>query len=81
MAKAVLKYDLEDVDDKMSHLRAVKSLDILLVLWDLDQELRGNIKYAPDEMSEDKYNTYQELRDSLHQKMIEYDVNFDNLMG
>lgn len=80
MAKAVLKYDLEDVDDRMSHLRAVKSLDILLILWDLDHELRLKIKHAPDDMSEDKYNTYQEVRDLLYQKMSEYDVDFGNLM-
>ena len=33
MAKARLEFDLNDHDDKMAHLRAVKSLDMALVIW------------------------------------------------
>ena len=32
MAKAILEFDLNDPDDQMAHLRAVKSLDMALVL-------------------------------------------------
>jgi len=80
MAKAILKYDLTDVDDRMSHMRAIKSLDMMLTLWDLDQELRGLTKYAPDDMPTEEYEAYLKVRDLLREKMIEYDVNFDNLM-
>lgn len=80
MAKAILKYDLTDVDDRMSHMRAVKSLDMMMVLWDLDQELRGLTKYAPDDMPTEEYDAYLKVRDLLREKMSDYDINFDTLM-
>jgi len=80
MAKAILKYDLTDVDDRMSHMRAVKSLDMMMVLWDLNQELRGLTKYAPDHMSTEEYDAYLKVIDLLREKMNDYDINFDILM-
>jgi len=80
MAKAILKYDLTDMDDKMSHMRAVKSLDMMLTLWDLDQELRSLTKYAPDDMPTEEYEAYIKVREMLHQKMNEYNLDFDNLL-
>jgi hypothetical protein len=80
MAKAILKYDLTDVDDRMSHMRAVKSLDMMMVLWDFDQELRSLTKYAPDRMPTEEYDAYLKVRDLLREKMNDYDINFDTLM-
>jgi len=80
MAKAILKFDLTDMDDKMSHMRAVKSLDMMMVLWDLDQELRSLTKYAPDDMPTEEYDAYLKVRDLLREKMSDYDINFDTLM-
>ena len=80
MAKAILKYDLTDMDDKMSHIRAVKSLDMILTLWDLDQELRSLTKYAPDDMPTEEYEAYIKVREMLHQKMNEYNLDFDDLL-
>jgi hypothetical protein len=80
MAKAILKYDLTDVDDRMSHMRAVKSLDMMMVLWDIDQELRSLTKYAPDHMPTEEYDAYLKVRDLLREKMNDYDINFDTLM-
>jgi len=34
MAKAILKYDLTDPDDRLEHLRAIKATDMALVIWD-----------------------------------------------
>jgi len=80
MAKAILKYDLTDVDDRMSHMRAVKSLDMMMVLWDLDQELRSLTKYAPDHMPTEEYDAYSKVREMLYQKMNEHNLDFDDLL-
>jgi len=80
MAKAILKYDLTDVDDRMSHMRALKSLDMMLTLWDLDQELRSLTKYASDDMPTEEYEAYIKVREMLHQKMNEYNLDFDDLL-
>jgi hypothetical protein len=33
--KAILEFDLDDADDRMAHLRCIKSTGMALVLWDL----------------------------------------------
>ena len=48
MAKAILKYDLSDPDDRMEHLRAIKATDMALVLWELVYNTRKRIEYDID---------------------------------
>ena len=78
--KAKLKYNLDDADDRVSHLRAVKSLDLTICLYDLDQDLRSKTKCAPDSMSEDTYKAYEDTRTTLHQLMSKYSLSFDDLL-
>lgn len=35
MAKAILKFDLTDADDRMDHLRCVKATEMALALWQI----------------------------------------------
>lgn len=46
MAKAILKFDLNDQDDEMAHKRAVKSTDLALALWEIEVNLRKRIEMA-----------------------------------
>jgi hypothetical protein len=46
MAEAILKYDLNDSDDTMAHMRAVKSLDMALALWEIKYNTKKSIAYA-----------------------------------
>jgi hypothetical protein len=78
--EAILKYNMDEVDDRQAHLRAVKSLDMILVLWEMDQELRSNIKYASDNTPDDVINTYEKVRTNLHQLMSAHGLDFDDLM-
>lgn len=47
------------------------------VLWEMNQWLRSNTKYAPDNMSKDTYNAYQKCRDQLKELMNEENINFE----
>jgi hypothetical protein len=47
------------------------------VLWDLDQSLRSKTKYAPDDLPQDKYDAYQEVRDELHELLTNHNVSLD----
>lgn len=42
--KAILKFDLEDPDDRMSHLRCIKSLSMAIAIFDLLSKIRYNEK-------------------------------------
>ena len=70
--KAQLNFDLDDNDDALAHLRAIKALDLCMILWDFDQWLRNEIKH--------KNKDYQDVRDELCRIMEEYDINLDKLI-
>jgi hypothetical protein len=47
------------------------------VLREMDKWLRSNTKYAPDSMSKDTYNAFQQCREQLRELMNDENVNFD----
>jgi hypothetical protein len=74
MAKGILEFDLNDQDEVTAHKRCVKSLDIVLALWDMDQYLRAEAKYKDNEIAE-------EIREKLGEIMSEHSVSFDELIN
>ncbi len=72
---AILKYDLNDVDDTVAHNRAVKSLDMALALHELKEKLRSKLKYE-----EPKLNDLEEVHDFFFYTLDEYGINLDELI-
>ena len=75
MAKAILEFNLPD--DQQEFDLATSGLKFWSVLWELDQDLRAKTKYAPDDLPQDKYDAYEEIRDKLHELMSESNISFD----
>ncbi len=73
--KAILEFNLPDDQDEYE--LANKGAKMYSVLWELDQSLRAKTKYAPDDLPEDKYDAYQEIREELRELMSESGVSFD----
>jgi len=74
--KAILEFNLPE--DQIDFDLAVNGSKINLVLWEMDQWLRQQYKYMPDEeYSEDKYETYEKCREQLRELMFENGVKFD----
>ena len=73
--KAILKYDLPE--DETEFQWAMQSRGMYAVIWEMDQWLRSNIKYAPDNMSEDTYKAYESAREYLHQLINENNIIFE----
>jgi hypothetical protein len=71
--KALLKFDLNEQDDVLSHKRCVKSLDMAIALWDIDQYLRTESKYKDNEIA-------YEIREKFHEIMTDHGLNFDDLI-
>ena len=80
MAKAILEFDLNEPEDVVSHKRAVKALDLCLALWDIDQYLRAQTKYAPDSMPEEVYEALVKAREEIHEIMDEHSISLDELL-
>lgn len=73
--KATLEFNLPDDQDDFK--LASNALNWYIVCWDLDQELRAKTKYASDDLPQDKYDAYQEIRDLLREYMSDRGLNFD----
>ena len=73
--KATLEFNLPD--DQQEYDLANNGLNFWNVLWELDQELRTKTKYAADDLPQDKYDAYQEIRDFLRELMTENNINLD----
>jgi hypothetical protein len=67
--KAILEFNLpEDQDD---HAYAIHGLDALLVIGDLEQEIRSKLRYNSGEFKEFNVESYDEDSDDLMKKKVE----------
>jgi hypothetical protein len=73
--KATLTFNLPE--DKDEFRMATTGASMYNVLWEMDQWLRSNTKYAPDTMSEDTYSAFQQCRNRLREIMGENGIDFD----
>jgi len=73
--KAILEFKLPD--DQQEYIVANNGENFWRVLYELDQDLRSKTKYASDDLQQDKYDAYQEIRDKLHELMTENNVSLD----
>ncbi len=78
--KGILEFDLDEPFDRVAHMRAVKAVDMASALWDMDQYLRSQTKYAPDSMPSEVYGALQETRDKLHEIMSDHSIDLDELL-
>ena len=84
--KARLTFNLDDPDDSMAHMRCIKSMKLVLVLWELLHNSKKGIYNQFDMMPEHERKkmdyidgierVYMRLRDLLD----EHDINIDELI-
>jgi hypothetical protein len=83
MAKAILKFDLNDFDDTMAHLRAVKSLDLSMAIWDILQ-LRKTIERRfenTDNTNNDVFDGIDAMSVGISEILDEYGIKIDELVN
>tara|TARA_B110000879_G_scaffold208991_1_gene295706 strand:- start:661 stop:891 length:231 start_codon:yes stop_codon:yes gene_type:complete len=73
--KAILEFNLPN--EKWEFKIANESSAMHSVLWDMDQWLRGQTKYGPDDMSEDTYNAFELCRETLHEFLNNEYINLN----
>jgi hypothetical protein len=76
--KAILEFDLNDNEDQVAHMRAIKALDMALTLWDIDQYLRGQIKHGL--IDDSAHKALSTTRDTLYSLMNNRNVDLDELL-
>jgi len=79
--KAILEFDLNDNDEKMAHMRAIKSLDMASALF----EITHNMKKECERMVEDKdmsvYDVIDLVFGNIHEILEENNIKVDELIN
>jgi hypothetical protein len=75
MGKVILEFDAVEEQEDISC--ALNGYKYKLALWTLDNDLRGKIKYSPDDASEDTINAFEKAREMLREAIGEYNLTLD----
>jgi hypothetical protein len=81
MAEGILKYDLNDFDDRMAHLRAVKSLDMAMALWDITHNTKKGLEWSMEGKEMDKYEVLEMVFDKIYEILEEHNIKMDDLVN
>jgi hypothetical protein len=70
--KAVLKFDLNDEEERMAHFRCVKSLDMALAMWDFAGALRRIVDTSEDGKWIDEREVWKAWQEALDERGIRF---------
>jgi len=71
--KAILEFNLPE--DQPEFNNAIKGGDWKHVCWEMDQYLRRNTKYAPDDTNEEVLQALENAREFLNNLMVDNNVD------
>lgn len=85
MAKAILEFDLTDGDDRMEHLRAIKSTSMALMIWHLvyntKKEILRELEASDLNGSADHdYDLLDKVFEKIHELLDEHGIKIDDLI-
>jgi hypothetical protein len=81
MAKATLEFDLNDSDDMIAHLRAVKSLDMAMALWEIVHNTKKGLEWSMENKEIDKYDALELVYKKIHEILDDHNINTDELIN
>ena len=81
MAKATLEYDLNEPNDVLAHLRAVKSLDLALALWDIVHNTKKGLEWSMEGKEIDKYDALELVYEKIHEILNDHNIITDELIN
>jgi hypothetical protein len=82
--KATLSYNLNDPDDRMAHMRAVKSLDMASALFDITRNLKKKIEHRYediDNINNDVFDGIDAVFDEICNILESHNINIDELIN
>ena len=81
MAKATLEFDLNDSDDMIAHLRAVKSLDMAMALWEIVHNSKKGLEWSMEGKEIDKYDALELVYEKIHEILNDHNIITDELIN
>ncbi len=80
MAKAIIEYNLNDVDDMYAHKRAIKSLDMALALWDITHNTKKRLEWSMEGKEMDKYDALEMVYEKINEILLEHNIDLEDIM-
>ena len=76
-------YNLNDPDDRMAHMRAIKSLDMASALFEITQNLRKKVirRFEDDEKEYDEFDGIQEVFDRINEILEDNNIDIEELIN
>ena len=74
--KAILKFDLTDIDEQEAHFLCIKSMDMALALYKIGRTLSDKLDTSEDGQTLNGVKLQQDIQDIF----AEYDINLDKLI-
>ena len=78
--KAILEYNLDEPQDVDAHKRAIKSLDMAIALWDIEQYLRAQTKYN-ENLTDAQYDVLDKAKTEFYDILNRHNISLDELMN
>lgn len=80
--KAILEYDLNDPEDRMAHMRAVKSYDMACALFEITRNLKRTLEHRFESQPQDRneFDGLDEAFREIQDYMEEFNINVDELI-
>ena len=78
--KAILEFNLDEHEDEEAHLRCIKSTDLVIAINEIDNYLRGELKYN-DNLHPAARKALDNARERLYQILNERNINIDELIS
>ena len=80
--KAKLEFDLDNPDDRMEHMRCVKSTDMAIVLFEITHNLKRQLEHRFESQPQprDEFDGLDETFSEIHKLLEDNNINIDELI-
>jgi hypothetical protein len=75
MAKVTLEFD--PIEEREDMEAAINGWKWKMLVWELDQHLRSELKYNSDKLTNEAYEALEKLRERLHELKNESGLSLD----
>jgi hypothetical protein len=75
--KAILEFNLDEIDDVMRHKCAVKAPDMASAIWEITHNTKKGLEWSLDGKELDKYEVLEMVFDKIYEILDENHVRID----
>lgn len=79
---AKLEFDLDNPDDKIAHMRCIKSTDMAIVLFEIVHNLKNKLesRFESQPQPRDEFDGIEETFSEIYKLMDEHGINLNKLI-